>query len=290
MKITERIKKERLISDGGFGTMLQAAGMRAGECSEEWNISHPDVISNIHKQYIDAGSDIITLNTFGVNTLKYSEDTCEKMIRAAYENAKRAVVESGKEIYIALDIGPLGRLLAPYGDLSFEDAVEAFSHTIKVGDSLGVDFILIETMNDTYETKAAVVAAKENSSLPIFVTNVFDSTKKQMTGGDIGATVTLLEGLGVSALGMNCSLGPVQMNEMIDELMSYSSTPIIIQPNAGLPIERDGKTTFDIDSDGFAKEVKKMAEKGVAILGGCCGTTPEYIRKIKEITKDIPYS
>ena len=290
MKITERIKKERLISDGGFGTMLQAAGMRAGECSEEWNISHPDVISNIHKQYIDAGSDIITLNTFGVNTLKYSEDTCEKMIRAAYENAKRAVVESGKEIYIALDIGPLGRLLAPYGDLSFEDAVEAFAHTIKVGDSLGVDFILIETMNDTYETKAAVVAAKENSSLPIFVTNVFDSTKKQMTGGDIGATVTLLEGLGVSALGMNCSLGPVQMNEMIDELTSYSSTPIIIQPNAGLPIERDGKTTFDIDSDGFAKEVKKMAEKGVAILGGCCGTTPEYIRKIKEITKDIPYS
>ena len=290
MKITERIKKERLISDGGFGTMLQAAGMRAGECSEEWNISHPDVISNIHKQYIDAGSDIITLNTFGVNTLKYSEDTCEKMIRAAYQNAKRAVAESGREIYIALDVGPLGRLLAPYGDLDFEDAVAAFSHTVKVGESLGVDFILIETMNDTYETKAAVVAAKENSDLPIFVTNVFDSTGKQMTGGNIGATVTLLEGLGVNALGMNCSLGPVQMNKMLDELIEYSSTPIIIQPNAGLPIERDGKITFDIDSDGFAAEIKKMAEKGVAILGGCCGTTPEYIRKIKEITKDIPYN
>ena len=290
MKITERIKKERLISDGGFGTMLQAAGMRAGECSEEWNISHPDVISNIHKQYIDAGSDIITLNTFGVNTLKYSEDECEKMIRAAYENAKRAVTECGKEIYIALDIGPLGRLLAPYGDLDFEDAVLAFAHTVKIGASLGVDFILIETMNDTYETKAAVVAAKENSNLPIFVTNVFDSTGKQMTGANIGATVALLEGLSVDAIGMNCSLGPVQMNKMLDELLEYSSTPIIIQPNAGLPIERDGKTEFDIDSDGFANEVKIMAEKGVAILGGCCGTTPEYIRKIKEITKDIPYN
>ena len=180
MKITEKIKTQRLICDGGFGTMLQAAGMGAGECSEEWNISHPEIITNIHKQYIDAGSDIITLNTFGVNTLKYSEECCEQMIRAAYTNAKKAADESGREVYIALDIGPLGRLLAPYGDLDFEDAVSAFANTIKVGYECGADLVIIETMNDTYETKAAVIAAKENCDLPIFVTNVFDKTKKQM--------------------------------------------------------------------------------------------------------------
>ena len=290
MKITEKIKTQRLICDGGFGTMLQAAGMGAGECSEEWNISHPDIITNIHKQYIDAGSDIITLNTFGVNTLKYSNDVCEKMIRAAYENAKRAVDESERDVYIALDIGPLGRLLAPYGDLDFEDAVEIFAHTVRVGATLGVDLVLIETMNDTYETKAAVIAAKENCSLPIFVTNVFDKTRKQMTGADVRATVALLEGLGVDAIGMNCSLGPCQMNEILPEFFEYSSTPIIVQPNAGLPVEIDGVTKFDIDSDGFALEAVKMAEMGAAILGGCCGTTPEYIRRVKEQTVSIPYS
>ena len=290
MKITEKIKTQRLICDGGFGTMLQAAGMGAGECSEEWNISHPEIITNIHKQYIDAGSDIITLNTFGVNTLKYSEECCEKMIRAAYRNAKKAVDESGREVYIALDVGPLGRLLAPYGDLDFEEAVSAFANTVKVGYECGADLVIIETMNDTYETKAAVIAAKENCDLPIFVTNVFDKTKKQMTGADVRATVALLEGLGVDAIGMNCSLGPCQMNEILPEFFEYSSTPIIVQPNAGLPVERDGVTQFDIDSDGFSLEAVKMAEMGAAILGGCCGTTPEYIRKVKEKTKDIPYS
>lgn len=290
MKITERIKTQRLICDGGFGTMLQAAGMGAGECSEEWNISHPDIITDIHKQYIDAGSDIITLNTFGVNTLKYSEECCEKMIRAAYENAKKAVDLAEREVYIALDIGPLGRLLAPYGDLDFEDAVSAFANTVRVGYECGADLVIIETMNDTYETKAAVIAAKENCDLPIFVTNVFDKTKKQMTGADVRATVALLEGLGVDAIGMNCSLGPRQMNEILPEFFEYSSTPVIVQPNAGLPIEKDGITQFDIDSDGFALESVKMAEMGAAILGGCCGTTPEYIRKVKEITRDIPYS
>ena len=290
MRITEIIKTQRLICDGGFGTMLQAAGMGAGECSEEWNISHPDIITNIHKQYIDAGSDIITLNTFGVNTLKYSKDCCEEMIKAAYENAKRAVINSGKDVYIALDVGPLGRLLAPYGDLDFEDAVSAFANTVRAGYECGADLVIIETMNDTYETKAAVIAAKENCDLPIFVTNVFDKTRKQMTGADIRATVALLEGLGVDAIGMNCSLGPRQMNEILPEFFEYSSTPIIVQPNAGLPVEKDGVTRFDIDSDGFALEAMKMAEMGAAILGGCCGTTPEYIRKVKEKTKDIPYS
>lgn len=290
MDIRERIKKERLLCDGGFGTMLQASGMGAGECSESWNIEHPDIISDIHRQYIDAGCDIITLNTFGVNTLKYSESECDSMISAAYDNAKRAQAAAGREVYIALDIGPLGRLLRPFGDLDFEDAVSAFAKTVRVGCRCGVDLIIIETMNDTYETKAAVIAAKENSDLPIFVTNVFDKTHKQMTGADVCATVALLEGLSVDAIGMNCSLGPSQMNEILPKFLEYSSTPIMVQPNAGLPVDKDGITVYDVDSDEFALEIEKMARMGVAIVGGCCGTTPEYIRKLRERIKDIPYS
>lgn len=288
-EIREVLKNKRLICDGGFGTMLQSEGLCAGECSEEWNISHPDIIKNIHKQYIDAGADIVTMNTFGVNTLKYDENTVRCMIESAYKSAYEAITESGKKAYIALDVGPLGRLLAPYGDLDFEEAVSVFSYTVRVGYECGADIIIIETMNDTYETKAAVLAAKENSDLPIFVTNVFDKSGKQMTGADVPATVALLEGLGVEALGMNCSLGPMQMNEILPAFFEYSSTPVMVQPNAGLPIERNGKTVYDIDSDTFALEVKKMAEMGAAILGGCCGTTPEYIRKIREAVDSVPY-
>ncbi len=288
MKITEALKKRRLISDGGFGTMLQAAGMTLGEASEMWNLSHKDIIIDVHKQYIAAGCDIITANTFGVNTLKYDKDTVKAMIEAAVECARSAVGE--RDIYVSLDVGPLGRLLKPYGDLDFEEAVGIFAYTVKCGVECGVDLVMIETMNDIYETKAALLAAKENSDLPVFVTNVFDSTGKQMTGADVRATVALLEGMGADAIGMNCSLGPVQMLGLVKEFLRYSSTPIIVQPNAGLPVERDGKTTFDIDSDIFAACMAQMAEMGVAILGGCCGTTPEYIRKTLDATREIPYS
>ncbi len=290
MKITEALKKRRLISDGGFGTMLQAEGLTLGETSESWNLTHKDEIIKVHKQYINSGADIITANTFGVNILKYDKETAKNMIFAAVECAKRAVAESGREIFVSLDIGPLGRLLRPYGDLDFEDAVDVFAYTVKCGAECGVDFVMIETMNDIYETKAALLAAKENCDLPVFVTNVFDSTGKQMTGADVKATVALLEGMGADAIGMNCSLGPVQMLGLVKELLEYSSTPIIVQPNAGLPVERDGKTCFDIDADTFAVVMAEMAKMGVAILGGCCGTTPEYIRKTLDATRDIPYS
>ena len=288
MKITEALKVRRLISDGGMGTMLQAAGLTLGETSEGWNLSHKDEIIAVHKQYVDAGADIITANTFGVNILKYDRETAKQMIASAVECARVAAGE--KNIYVSLDIGPLGRLLKPYGDLDFEEAVEIFAYTVKCGVESGVDFIMIETMNDIYETKAALLAAKENSTLPVFVTNVFDSTGKQMTGADVRATVALLESMGADAIGMNCSLGPVQMMGLVKEFLKYSSTPIIIQPNAGLPIERDGKTTFDIDSDEFAACMCEMAKMGVGILGGCCGTTPEYIRKTRCATREIPYS
>ena len=289
MKITEALKERRLISDGGMGTMLQAAGLCLGETSEEWNLTHKDEIIKVHKQHIDAGADILTANTFGVNTLKYDKDTAKAMICAAVECARVAASDAGREVYVSLDIGPLGRLLKPYGDLDFEDAVEVFAYTVKCGVESGVDFIMIETMNDIYETKAALLAAKENSTIPVFVTNVFDSTGKQMTGADVMSTVALLESMGADAIGMNCSLGPVQMMWLVKEFLKYSSTPIIIQPNAGLPIEKNGVTTFDIDSDAFAECMAKMAEMGVAILGGCCGTTPEYIRKTLCATKEIPY-
>ena len=289
MKITDKIKKKRLFFDGGMGTMLQAAGLPAGEAPERWNITHPDEITKIHRAYIDAGCDILTSNTFGVNTLKYTADEVKSMTRAAFSCMREAASGTDRKIYLALDIGPIGRLLEPYGDLSFEDAVSAFGETVKSGAECGADVILIETMNDSYETKAAVVAAKENSNLPIFVTNVYDSTHKLMTGADVPAMVAMLEGLGVSAIGMNCSLGPVQMAELLPEFIRYSSLPVIIQPNAGLPVQRDGKTVYDIDAEQFSAVMEKMAADGACILGGCCGTTPEYIAKTKQKVENLPF-
>lgn len=270
--------------------MLQNAGLEAGTPSEMWNITHPEEISRIHKEYIEAGSDIITLNTFGINTIKYSETEAWNLVSAAHACACRAIEDSGRtDVFKVLDIGPTGKLLKPYGDLDFEDAVKAFSFVISAGAKLGVDAVLIETMNDSYETKAAVLAAKENCELPIFVTNVYDESAKLMTGADIPAMVALLEGMGVSAIGINCSLGPSQMKDLYVSLKEYSSLPIIIQPNAGLPTDVNGKTVYDVDADEFASVMGEIARMGAAIIGGCCGTTPEYIRKMKSASEIYPY-
>ena len=195
MNIKEFLNKKRLICDGGFGTMLQNAGLPAGEAPEKWNITHPDIICDIHKAYIDAGSDIITVNTFGINTLKYEKSEAQSMIFAAFDCARRAKKESGRQdVLLALDIGPSGRLLEPYGDLDFEDAVSAFSFVAKCGADCGADVVFIETMNDSYETKAAVVAVKENCNIPIFVTNVYDDTNVPALGfcGTYGTVSTVL--------------------------------------------------------------------------------------------------
>lgn len=286
MRITEAIKKKRLIFDGGMGTMLQKAGLPAGQAPETWSMTHPEQIIKIHREYIEAGCDVLTSNTFGVNTLKYSADEVRSLVGAAFSCMRAA---QSKDTYLALDIGPLGRLLAPYGDLSFEDAVRAFGETVRAGAECGADVILIETMNDSYETKAAVIAARENSDLPIFVTNVYDSTHKLMTGADVKAMVALLEGLRVDAIGMNCSLGPAQMAQVLREFADCSSTPIIVQPNAGLPVQRDGETVYDVDADEFARLMADMARRGACILGGCCGTTPEYIARTKRAIENIPF-
>ncbi|MBP5242649.1 MAG: homocysteine S-methyltransferase family protein, partial [Clostridia bacterium] len=284
--ISEKIKTERVYFDGGMGTLLQEAGLGLGELPERWNVSHGDVILGIHENYLRAGADIIKSNTFGANPLKYDENELKAVITAAMELARRAVKNVGKG-YVALDVGPCGKLLKPYGDLEFERAVDVFKRVIELGKDYA-DCVLIETMNDSYETKAAVLAAKENCDLPVFVTNVYGEDGKLMTGADPKAMIALLEGLGVDALGLNCSLGAKQMLPIIPTFVKYASVPMIVNPNAGLPKEENGKTVYDVAPEEFSDLMKEIAQMGANILGGCCGTTPEYIGKEVEKTKSVP--
>ena len=291
MNIREAIKKSTVYLDGGMGTLLQERGLKAGELPELWNISHPDVITEVHKEYFDAGSNIVNANTFGANTLKFSETELFEIIKHAIENAKRAAMLSGgnQEKYVALDIGPTGKLLKPYGDFDFEEAVTVFSKTVEIGAQCGADLIFIETMNDSYETKAAVLAAKENSDLPVFVSNAYGEDGKLMTGASPAAMAAMLEGMGVDAIGANCSLGPKQLTGVIKEIIKYSSLPVILKPNAGLPVSDGNRTYYDVGADEFAEDIYALAQCGVSIIGGCCGTTPEYIRKAVEKTKNLPF-
>ncbi|MBO4950215.1 MAG: homocysteine S-methyltransferase family protein [Clostridia bacterium] len=288
MKIKDLIKQNRLYLDGGTGTVLQAKGLPTGTPPEIWNIENPEAVIELHKSYYEAGSNIVATNTFGVNCKKY--DNYKELFAAAFTCAKKAREGMGDDKFIALDIGPTGRLLKPLGDLGFEEAVEIFSKSVIEGVKNGADLILIETMNDSLETKAAVVAAKQNSDLPIFVTNVYDESKKLMTGASPLSMIAMLEGLGVDAIGMNCSLGPDKMIPIVEEFAKYSSTPIIVKPNAGLPVVKDGKTTFDKSAEEFSDICALLAKMGAGILGGCCGTSPEYIKKLVDKTRDLPYS
>ncbi len=288
MNIKDYLNSERLYSDGGFGTLLQARGLKAGEKPEIWNITHPEDITAIHLEYLNAGSDIISTNTFGANPLKF--DNLEEIISAAFDNAKKAVELCGKQkAFIAFDMGPTGKLLEPLGDLPFEKAVEIFAKTVRIAEKYSPDLYIVETMNDSYETKAAVLAVKENSDRPVFVSNVYDESRKLMTGASPKAMIALLEGLGADAIGINCSLGPRQMVDIVREYVKYSSLPVMVCPNAGLPRSVDGKTVFDVDSEEFSDCMAEIAEIGAGILGGCCGTTPEYIRKTVVKTADIPF-
>lgn len=289
MNFREYLKNNIVYLDGGMGTLLQAQGLTAGEHPERWNLSHPDIITSIHKSYFDAGSNVVCTNTFGANILKFAEDELENIIMAAVFNAKAAREQSvsKSEEFIALDIGPSGKLLKPLGDLDFEDAVNVFAKTVKLGVKYGVDLIIIETMNDSYETKAALLAAKENSNLPVIVSNAYGEDGKLMTGATPAAMVALLEGMGVDALGANCSLGPRQLRGVAEELLKYASVPVILKPNAGLPKSIDGKTVFDVTADDFSGEVAELVKQGVRVVGGCCGTTPEYIKTLYQKTCDF---
>lgn len=289
MNIRDFIKNNIVYLDGGMGTLLQKSGLQPGELPEHWNISHPEVIREIHKNYYDSGSNVVNTNTFGANTLKFSIDELDEIICHAVKNADEARKASSGEQkkFIALDVGPTGKLLKPLGDLDFEDAVKIFAETIRLGVKYGVDLITIETMNDSYETKAAVLATKENSDLPIIVTNAYGENGRLMTGANPAVMAAMLEGMGVDAIGANCSLGPKQLMGVMDELLKYCSVPVAFKPNAGLP-KSDGKVTYyDVDADEFAQDIKLSVENGVRIVGGCCGTTPEYIKKVCELTRGM---
>ena len=289
MNIKAYLKDNFIYLDGGMGTLLQKEGLLPGEFPERWNITNPDIITKIHRDYFNAGSNVVNTNTFGANLLKFSKDELDEIIKAAVENAKRARDESFAigEKYIALDIGPSGKMLAPYGDFDFEDAVSLFAETIKCGVKYGVDLIFIETMSDSYETKAALLAAKENCNLPVFVSNAYGEDGKLMTGASPSAMVALLEGMGADAIGFNCSLGPKALFTVAREYLEKASVPVIMKPNAGLPEVVEGNTVYNVLPEEFAEDVCLMMKEGIRIIGGCCGTTPEYISALVKSSAEL---
>ena len=290
--ILERLGKELLFFDGGMGTLLQEKGLRPGELPEVWNLEHTEEIVDIHRRYFEAGSDIVLTNTFGANALKFhsGDYDLEDIITAAVVSAKEGAylgVHDDREVYVAMDIGPTGKLLKPLGDLDFETALAAFGEAARYGEAAGADLIHIETMSDMYEMKAAVLGAKENTSLPVFATMIFDEKGKLLTGGDVAAAVAMLEGLRVDALGINCGLGPEQMLPILEEIMKYTSLPVIVKPNAGLPRQRDGRTVYDVAPEKFAASMRRIVEMGACAIGGCCGTSPAHIRQMTGLCRGM---
>ncbi|MBQ8161020.1 MAG: homocysteine S-methyltransferase family protein [Clostridia bacterium] len=281
-----------LLLDGGMGSLLQKAGLGLGELPETWNLSHPDVITSIHRRYFDAGCNVVYTNTFGANCLKFSVEGDDRdkayalsdIVSSAVALARRAVRESQspQPKFVALDVGPSGKMLNPWGDFPFEDAVDLFKKTISAGLRVGVDLIVIETMNDARETKAALLAARELTDLPVFVTCAYGSDGKLMTGASPEAMCAMLESMGATAIGVNCSMGPDAMEPVVDRYLSSTSLPVILKPNAGLPQMVDGNTVYDVTPKDFSASVMRMIRKGVQIAGGCCGTTPEYLEALAE--------
>ncbi|MBR7146883.1 MAG: homocysteine S-methyltransferase family protein, partial [Oscillospiraceae bacterium] len=289
MTFREFLKDNIVVLDSGMGTLLQEKGITPGERSERWSVTHADVVRGIHKAYFDAGSNVVNTNSFGATRLHFAPDEMEEIIAASVENAKWAREHSigTQEKFIALDIGPLGRLLKPFGDLDFEDAVALFAEEVRLGVRCGVDLVTIETMNDSYETKAALLAVRENCDLPVIVTNAYGEDGKLMTGASPEAMCAMLEGMGADAVGANCSLGPRQLFPVMERLLDAASVPAVLKPNAGLPRIENGKTVFDVGPAEFARDVSSMVQKGVRVVGGCCGTTPEHIAALVAAIADL---
>ncbi len=293
MNIAKKIQNEIVYIDGGLGSSLIKMGLKSGDVPEFWNITNSESIIGLHEDYIRAGAQVLTTNTFGANVLKLESDefSLEQIVTSAVDNAKVACDRCGKvkgeDVFVGLSIGPTGKLLEPLGDLCFEDAVESFARTIVLGEKAGADLIIIETMSDTYEAKAALLAAKENSSLPVFVTVAFDENEKLMTGADAKAVIAMLEAMGADAVGLNCGLGPHQMKKIAEQFVKYASIPVVCSPNAGMPKNENGVTVYDVDEYEFADVMKEIAMLGVHGLGGCCGTTPKHIKATVDATKNI---
>lgn len=296
--IRDYLGKEFLFYDGGTGTYLQSRGLPPGELPESWNITHRETILQMHKSFLEAGSNILLANTFGANAGKLAGTGYDlrTIITAGVENAREAIrqyragsgrldgdgleaagADRTRPLFVSMDIGPSGHLMEPYGDLSFDDAYEWFRQTAVYGEQAGADLITIETMSDSYEVKAALLAAKEHTSLPVFVTMVFDESGRLLTGGEIQGTAALLEGLGADAIGLNCGLGPYQMETLAKKLLACTGLPVIVNPNAGLPRSENGRTVYDIDEEEFGRVMERIAAGGAWVLGGCCGTTDAYI-------------
>ena len=288
MLFKERLNKgEIILFDGAMGTMLQANGMTGGELPERYNLEKPEIIEKIHLEYLVAGADVITTNTFGANSHKLEESglKVKEVIEAAVSCARKAIEKNGQEAYVALDIGPVGQLMEPMGTLSFDDVYELVKEQAVAGEKAGCDLVLLETMTDIYELKAAVLAVKENTSLPVLTTMTFEANGRSLTGTDPETMVNILEGLGVDALGMNCSLGPIESKVILEDILKYATFPVMIQPNAGLPVIKEGKTVYSITEDQFVEAAAEFLEAGISILGGCCGTTPSYIGKLKQLVQ-----
>ena len=276
---------EIILLDGGMGTMLQAAGLPIGQLPELWNVARPEAVTAIHRRYVEAGSRVLYTNTFGAN--RYKAAGCGRSVRELVEGGVRCAREAaeGHDVKVALDIGPTGRLLEPLGDLDFEEACEVFREIVAAGAEAGADLIVIETMSDLNEMRAAVLAAKENSSLPVWATMTFEATGRTFLGVTVGAMALTLTGLGVDALGFNCSLGPKELLGLVRELREWTELPLILKPNAGLPDPATG--AYHITPEEFAEELSRAPALGVSILGGCCGTTPEFIRAAAAALRDL---
>ena len=298
-KLGDLLGKELLFFDGGTGTVLQGMGLKPGELPETWNIKHPDRIVQLHYNYFAAGSNIVNTNTFGAFITKFPLEL-ERLIAAAIDNANAArdkilLENPDGNYFIAFDIGSCGKLLKPMGDLDFEDCVKLFKKTFRAAFDKKIDCVMIETMNDGYESKAAVLAAKETmeelgiseGELPIIVSNVYDKECRTLSGSCPETMVAMLEGLGVSAVGVNCSLGPLEMKPTVERLCRAATVPVLVKPNAGLPKVVDGRTVFDVEAPDFVEAMKELAALGPMILGGCCGTTPEYIKLLADSRKEL---
>lgn len=302
-RITDLIGKKIIICDGAMGTMLQKYGLKAGELPELLSFTQPEIIKEIYREYYQAGSDFVSANTFGCNRFKLEKSgyTVEQVVTQAVKIAKEAAAEFQDQIgeagkadpsfakFVALDLGPIGKLMEPSGDLTFDDAYDTYKEMIVAGAEAGADFVLFETFLDIYEMKAAVLAAKENSDLPVFCSVTLEKNGRMLMGTDPHTAVNILQDLGIDALGVNCSLGPNDMINIAKEFLEYSTLPVLVQPNAGLPSLIDGKAIYNVDISEYVEAMQEMLRAGVAIAGGCCGTNPDYIAALNDSIKSGDY-
>lgn len=301
MKITERFNKQIILFDGAMGTMLAQGGLLTTKTPEVLNFTHSQSLENIFTSYFDAGSDVVTTNTFGAN--RYKTEGCGyqtaelvaqgvKVARQAAKKAEQKLLAQGAspekaQKYVALDVAPIGKLMAPYGELTFEEAYDMFQEQVTAGEAAGADLILFETFTDIAELRTAILAAKEHTSLPVFCTVTFQEDGRMLLGTDPRTMVNIVQDLGVDVLGVNCSLGPTQMIPIVEEILAYSRIPVLVQPNAGLPKIQDGQTVYDVSIAEYAESMLVMLEAGIAVAGGCCGTTPEFIGALSNLVKQL---